>query len=321
MNRDLMRYFFKFLVFALVVVAIDKAAGFVLDAILKKSFDKNPMRFEVRAMYAIEKGDADIAIIGASDASHSYIAKEIEDSTGFTTFNYGKDGCFFIYQNCLINLMLEHYSPKVILWEIGKDCLNADPAGDMRQWQSISDFYPYYDTNIYCRNIIAEKGKFQRVYMYSSLYRFNSKLSNLVEPFVEDEVIPDTKGYVALPNDGYIYPQFADTPIRIDAIDEYKENMLFNTLKHCKERNIRILFCFSPKFIKDLSENTICYRRLKEVAEEFGVVIIDYKNSQAFIDYNTLFKDASHLNDKGAHLYMKNFIPDFKKALVGYDIF
>ena len=191
MNRDLMRYFFKFLVFALVVVAIDKVAGFAFDAFLKKSFDKNPMRFEVRAMYAIEKGDADIAIIGASDASHSYIAKEIEDSTGFTTFNYGKDGCFFVYQNCLINMMLERYSPKVIVWEIGKSCLSEDEVGDNRQWQSISDFYLYYDKNKYCRDVIDKKGRFQHLNMYSNLYRYNSKMLTILESFISNEEPPE----------------------------------------------------------------------------------------------------------------------------------
>ena len=314
MKKDFIRYIGKVLLFILIVVIVDVLSGVVLRKIQQASFERNPLRFEVRAMYAIEKGNAKIAIIGASDASHSYISKEIEDSLGLTTFNYGKDGCFFVYQNCLINLMLERYTPKVIIWEIGKSCLSEDEVGDSRQWQSISDFYPYYDRNKYCHDVINRKGRFQQLYMYSSLYRYNSKLLTILEPFISNESVPKTNGYVPLPNTGYLYPEYhvSKTP---DSIDPWKVELLIGTLDKLRDKNVLVIFSFAPGYGENGGERTTQYKKLTEMAKVYGVSMIDYQDSPVFMSDSTLFKDARHLNDKGAKFYMEYFIPELKTIL------
>lgn len=314
MKKDFILYTGKVVQFFMIVLAVDMLSGILFRELQQASFERNPLRFEVRAMYAIEKGDAEIAIIGASDASHSYISKEIEDSLGLTTFNYGKDGCFFIYQNCLINLMLERYTPKVIIWEIGKASLGKDELGDSRQWLSISDFYPYYDRNKYCQNVIDRKGRYQHLYMFSSLYRYNSKMLTILEPFIFRENVPTTKGYMPLPNTGYIFPEFhvSKTP---DGIDSWKVKLLTGTLSLLRDKNVKVVFCYAPGYGDNGSDRTIQHKKLKEMAEEFGVTIIDNQDAPVFMSDSTLFKDARHLNDKGANLYMKYFIPELKSIL------
>lgn len=315
MKKDFILYIGKVLLFILIVVIVDILSGVVLHKIQQASFERNPLRFEVRAMYAIEKGNAEIAIIGASDASHSYISKEIEDSLALTTFNYGKDGCFFVYQNCLINLMLERYTPKVIVWEIGKSCLSEDEEGDCRQWQSISDFYPYYDHNKYCHDVIDKKDRYQYLYMLSGLYRYNSKFLTMLEPFISNESVSETNGYVPLPNTGYIYPEYhvSKTP---DSIDPRKVELLTGTLGLLRNKGVKVVFCFAPRYGENGGERTIQYNKLKELADEYGVALIDYEDCPLFMSDATLFKDARHINDKGAHLYMVHFIPDLRNKLV-----
>ena len=314
MKKDFIRYIGKVLLFIGAVVMLDVLSGIVLRKLHRASFERNSQRFEVRALYAIEKGDAEIAIIGASDASHSYISREIEDSLGLTTFNYGKDGCFFIYQNCLINLMLERYAPKVIVWEIGKACLSVDQNGDDRQWQSISDFYPYYDQNKYCYDVINKKGIYQHLFMYSSLYRFNSKLLSILEPFISSEEVPATKGYLPLPNTGYIYPEYHVSKTS-NSIDPWKVELLKGTLDLLRDKSVKVVFCFSPGYGENGSERTSQFNKLKEMVKLYDVSMIDYQDSPVFMSDSTLFKDARHLNDKGAKLYMEYFIPELKTVL------
>ena len=279
------------------------------------SFEKNPKRFDVRAMYAIEKGDAEVAIIGASDASHHYISQEIEDSLQMSVFNYGKDGCFFIYQNCLINMMLQKHLPKVIIWEVGKDCLRRVKGNDAREWQSIHDFYHYYDKNGYCRKVIDSRSKLQRICMLSCLYRYNSMLLSIIKPFISEEGVTDTKGYVPLPDEGYTYPVFIESKGGNGEVDEVKETLLKETLALCKSKGVKVVFCYSPRFARDLSEQTRYYERLATIAVDNSVGMIDYRNYGEFLKDSTLFKDERHLNDKGAHLYMSYFIPDLKRIL------
>lgn len=309
------KFIIKFVVFAAVVVSFDFVAGYVLSVLQHKAFENNPLRFEVRAMYAIEQAESEVDIIGASDASHSYISNQIADSLGLTTYNYGKDGCFFIYQNCLINLMLEHHTPKVIIWEIGKECLSIAENED-REWQSIKDFYPYYRNSVYCKQLIDSRGKFQSIYMLSGLYRFNSCLLTITEPFLFNEVVDDTaNGYLPLPNDGYNYPKYRALDKAEDKVDNKKREILKGTLNKCKEKGIKVIFCFSPKFNSDNAEGTLQYEELKRIANQTEVSLIDYRNKAPFNTDATLFKDNAHLNEMGARLYMEYFIPVLKRIL------
>lgn len=309
------KFIIKFVIFATVILVIDFVAGCVLGILQHKAFDNNPLRFEVRAMYAIEQADSEVDIIGASDASHSYISNLIADSLGLTTYNYGKDGCFFIYQNCLINLMLEHHTPKVIIWEIGKECLSIAENED-REWQSIKDFYPYYQDNKYCKDLIDSRGKFQSIYMLSGLYRFNSSLLTIAEPFLFNDVVDDkANGYLPLPNEGYNYPEYRVLGKAVDNVDNEKIEILKGTLDKCKEKGIKVIFCFSPKFNSDNAEGTLQYEELKRIANQNEVSLIDYRNKAPFNTDATLFKDNAHLNDKGARLYMEYFIPELKLIL------
>lgn len=310
------KYIIKFAIFAAVVVLVDFLAGMALDAVQHKAFEKNPLRFEVRAMYAIEKADSEVDIIGASDASHSYISKMIADSLGMTTFNYGKDGCFFVYQNCLTNLMLERHTPKVILWEIGKDCLSTTHTKQTTEWQSIKDFYPYYRKSEYCKHLINGRSRFQKLYMLSGMYRHNSQLLSLLEPFLTNESIDDSsKGYMSLPNEGYLYPEYINKAITYDTVDIWKADLLRGTLAQCKAKDVMVMFCFSPKFKDEHEESTSQWRELKKVAEEYDVPMMDFEHHIQFKADSTLFKDNAHLNDHGARLYMEHFIPELKQTL------
>lgn len=309
-------FFVKITVFVVVVILVDFMLGLILDTLQQKSFENNPLRFEVRTMYAIEKGNSDVDIIGASEVSHSYIPQMIADSLGMTVYNYGKDGCFFVYQNCLINLMLEHHNPKVILWSVGKDCLSINIRKEVTDWQSINDFYSYYGKNNYCRWFINSRSKYQKFFMLSGLYRHNSQLLSLFEPFLTSESIDDrTKGYIPLPDEGYRYPEYIDMAITHDTIDTWKVDLLRNTLTQCQSKGVIVIFCFSPNYKDEHVEATSQWRELKKVAEEYDVPMIDFEHHVQFKADSTLFKDNAHLNDRGARLYMEYFIPQLKQTL------
>lgn len=303
------KYLLRIVVFILIVVLVDHSVGWCLDWLQNKAFNLNPERFEMRTMYAVEKGNSDVAIIGASDASHSYISNMIADSLGMTTYNYGKDGSFFIYQNCLINLMLERYTPKLILWEIGKDCLSDSETKNVTEWQSISSLYPYYSKNEFVKNVIDHRGRFQRLYMLSGLYRHNSQLINIAEPFIIDEIVPDTKGYLPIETSGYIYPDFINQPIDHSNINNWKVELLRKTLENCQYNHVKVVFCFGPKFKNESIESTLQWNKLSDISREYNIPMVDYLNTPFFDTNAKFFKDNIHLNDDGACYYMSFFIP------------
>ena len=311
------KFLLKVLLFACTIILVDWVSGFAFDLIQHYAFERDPARFEVRAMYAIEKAVSELDIIGASDASHTYISNMITDSIGLKTYNYGKDGSFFIYQNCLINLMLQNHTPKAIIWEIGKGKLSLNENDKVTEWRRIQDFYPYYKDNNYCKKLINKRDRYQRLYMLSGLYRHNSGILSMLEPFVTHNLTDNSLGgYLPLPNKGYSYPTFQDRKTAEDNIDTMKVNLLKETLDKCANKGVKVIFCFSPQYSYDVDEGTAQHKELMKISEKYQIPVIDYRQNEYFMQDSTFFKDNRHLNDKGAHIYMRYLIPELKHILI-----
>ena len=91
--------------------------------------------------------------------------------------------------------------------------------------------------------------------------------------------------------------------------------MLENTIINCKEHNVLRIFASSPSFTDNYIKQTIQYNKLKALADEYEVPFIDSFDDEKIFRDSTLFKDNSHMNGRGAKLYMKWFIPQLKKYI------
>ena len=209
--------------------------------------------------------------------------------------------------------MLNRYSPKVIIWEVGADALSGNIDKKL-EYQNISALYPYYD-NTYCKGIINDKDCYQKYRMLSKMYRYNSTLRRYLFSILK-ETVGSNGGYEPLDNYGYQYPTILYENIPENVCD-HNVQMLSATIKNCEDHNVILIFSFSPKYIdKYIDEeafHTIQYNKLEEIARNECVPIIRYDPNN-FKD-STLFKDAGHMNDNGAIRYMNAFIPELKKVL------
>lgn len=311
MKKPYFIFFAKVLLFIIVAVFVDYAFGFIFRHFREKSFEKNPLSYELICDYCIKKATPDIAIIGSSTASHHYIPSILEDSLNVNVYNFGVDGGFFYFQNTLINLMVERWKPMCIIWEIGESSL-SDDYDENREYQKIGDFYPWYN-NVYVHDIVDRKDSYQSLRMLSNCYINNSKLLTYVR-LCRGDYNHHEKGY---------YPLFTtNNPIKVEKkvenaeIVPYKEQLLEKTIKRCNDLGIKIIFTSSPRFYSDNIKTTNCYKRILAIADRNDIPFIDFYDSEPFCDEPTLFSDNDHMNDKGTSLYMTKFIPELKKVLI-----
>ncbi|MDD4475989.1 MAG: hypothetical protein PHV95_09445 [Eubacteriales bacterium] len=313
MNKTLKTFLVKVLIIMAVLVVVDQGVGVAYKWLRGEALERNPYKENQKLAFMAEKINTDVVIVGASDASHHYISKMIEDSIGMSVYNCGQDGCFFIYQNCAINLMIERYSPKVIIWEMMEDCLSGDITSN-HEYQSINLLYPYY-SNDYCHKVINEKDKYQRYRMLSMMYRNNSYLRRYIFSLIKSKSSNDSAGYEPLFSAVDNYPSMLIEKDIHQDINENKVKMLTKTIENCRNKGVKLVLASSPGFTDGTVFSSLQFKKLEEVAADYQLPFIEYYKRQDLFRDSTLFKDVSHLNDKGARVWMSYFIPELKGTL------
>lgn len=302
------------LLFVVALIAIDQIGGLCLDCLRDGLYASHPMAD--KTYYTANDLDADIVIMGASNATGSYIPQQIADSTGMTCFNAAMSGRFADYQCCLLRLMLRHHKPKYVLWEIGEFAF-SDYFADM-DYNGAVDIYPYYDNDDYVRSYIDHKDQWQWLRMCSRLYRHNSKLLD----YLSLEHIQNSDlllGYEPLPSTGYEYPEYKEEKGSVEAYEASFSQARYDTIKHtidyCHQQGVKVIITSSPRYVKESIKEGLMYKKMCELADECRCPYIEFLDDERFTKDNTLFHDAGHLNSRGAEVYMKIFIPRFKEII------
>lgn len=300
----------KVVSFIILCVIIDIVIGSCLTLLTNKSDKHAGERNKIS--YVVEEVDADCLVIGASDASHHFDPTILEDSLQMSVFNCGNDGCFFTYQVCELRLILERYTPKLIIWEFGPAFLSTyyDKKYD---YQSIRDLYKYYD-NEYVRNLIDKESWSQRYLMISKLYRQNSLMYNIVSNFFLSPREDIVKGYLPLKDSGNNYPSLSHENNGGD-LNSSKCELFDNTIKFIKSKGIQLVVTTTPQYNDFEIENQDYYNRMCSILKDNNVPYINYRHHPVFMNDSTMFRDYGHLNEKGVKCYMNLFIPDLINSL------
>lgn len=296
----------KGLVFLALFVGIDFLIGKVYRYLEIKALEHSP--YGMVTEYTMLKVDADVVILGASEAQHSYIPRILEDSLGMSVYNCAKDGCGFYYQDAMINGILDRYKPKIIIWSIFPNelCTRKNDEG-------ISELKPFYKENKYFRQILRTHSNFESIKLLSNSYIYNSKL--LWYMFM-----------LFLPDYDYEYGGYApllgcQNNLKItegsfvDSYDETISLVFQNTIRRCLENEVQIVFVFTPRFEKGSYDKLVTYKQLKSVTNKYELPIIEDLYHSDELMKPQFFKDNAHLNHEGAEAYMKLFIPKLKEKI------
>ncbi len=304
MNNSFVKFIIKISVLFVLLFIFDRSVGLLFVKMKDIALVKNPENIWVKTPYVVEKVESDIIIIGSSKASHHYVPQMIEDSLGMSVYNCGQDGCFFLYQNCIVNMILDRYNPKMIIWDIQPQCFND--AEDMAEYQNIRYLSPYYGNNHWATSYINSESDSSRFKMRSRMFAYNSKLLNYVYPLLVNSK-QNNKGYIPLQISEYEYPQIDTSKVYSKYIQSRtKLENLYQTLDRSRKLGVPLKIMISPEFNKVDSALNSAISDIEAIAEKTEVSFNNFMS--VFSKSSYLFKDASHLNDAGAKAYTKNII-------------
>ncbi len=283
------------------VVVVDICVGSVIDRILPKIGNAGDTGKTYYSMYKVEEP---VLIVGSSRASHHYVPQIISDSLGMPVRNIGRDGCFFSYNCCVINSILDRYSPELIIWENGGSYLNEggrDP---------LENLYPYYLSNEHIHTCInSYTDGLDRIPLYSSLYTYNSVIHRVVMRYLNKAGEEDgLYGYMPLkPRQWTLRDAKKVDDAEAPKISDIKEKQFVSVLTRVKEKGVRIVVVDSPMYATSEKESE-SVRRMKSICDSLDVPFFNNVSLEGFCGNIELFNDNTHMNEIGAELYTQKFL-------------
>lgn len=262
-----------------------------------------------RTTYSIEKTEADILIFGTSRANHHYDVEFIEEHTGQSAYNTGRDGNYIFYQTSILKCILERYTPSQII-------LDFTGTFEYKQedYDRISSLLPYYDSHSELRDIVELKSPFEKYKLKSKIYPYNSMLTTIAIGNLDYNKNRANnkgsyKGFVPLKG---TWENNIDTvnTLKHYEIDENKQKVFEEFIKLVCDKEIPLVVIYSPVYY--LYENNYSIDICKGICEKYRVNFIDYSKDIDFLNNRNLFQDKYHLNSNGAKLLTKKVLKAIK---------
>ncbi len=305
MRKGLLRFCIIVIIVLLGVVAIDITIGKVMDRMLPKISNQGDTG---KTYYSLNDVNTPVIIVGSSRAAHHYVTNMIEDSLRMSTYNVARDGCFFSYNCCVVNSIMDRYTPKLIIWENGTDYL-YDGVPD-----PLESMYPYYGNNKWVKKIIKDELPWKEyVRLNSRMYQYNSIIHRVVmrycgrNSFIESS----EKGYQPLAAKKLIAPLKLEKELSIAKdLSRSKIAIFESTLNRAKKMGVLVIVVNSPVY--KLTETNLSGIKMQQICEEYGMLYLDNSQLSYFHEHSNLFNDVAHMNDEGARIYTKMFLEQIK---------
>ncbi|MCQ2258703.1 MAG: DUF1574 domain-containing protein [Bacteroidaceae bacterium] len=298
------KFIIKIIIFAICCFVMDRSFGIALDYLTKNAKSGQTQKNEE----ICNRTKADMLILGSSRAVHHYNPIILQDTLGLTCYNCGYDGCGSITAYGLLQILLERYTPKYIIYEVtpGFDYYHADKDNS----KYLGALKMYYDhqgvDSLFYKVNLMEPYK-----MRSYMYRMNSKLIQMVSEnlLVRNET---QNGFFTKDNVMQHEPEQKTHTEEIHEYDSLKIECLNQIIKISSEKNIKLIFVVSPFYKKTTDDD---YFYIKNIAKNNGVPFINHYTDKTFNCERNNFYDSSHMNRKGATEYSKLIAHELKELI------
>ncbi len=311
-RNKIIKFIIRLILFLIVLIAADSLLGTAINHFYKKTlYGQNWPKVNV-----LTSNRFDIIIFGSSRTFRHYVPTIIEKETGLSTFNAGENGQYLLYAYALEQLVLQKYTPRVIILDILPSYIVRLQDPNL-EFERLNILLPHIDSpqvnGLVTRNRLTE-----RIKTFSKLYRFNSLILSIADNYNRKPVNYDN-GYVSIgtpkfrPTNKFIVDTMKPENVRIDS---FKLNILKEFILSAQRKNIQVIMSFSPPLqpISPLCSQLL--QKYEELFSELNVPFIKILPSEykEFMDQK-LFMDYIHMNAMGANKFSQLFARKLKSML------
>jgi hypothetical protein len=296
------QFFTRLLLVVLFCISLDQLTGVILYYFLSHQASGE---FAV-ANHMAYKMDEAILVLGSSRASHHYNTSRIKSGLMLSCFNGGRDGQGLLYSTAMLELVLQHHKPKIVILDINSDALSEKE--DERDKLSI--LLPYLKQSDVIKNILIKKGQFELLKSFFQTYRYNGQVFSIIQHYF----LPSggaVMGFNPLNDKMDVSKSLNKQPMKpySDRIADDNVNALNLFINKCKSEKIQLFVFISPRYNDDTHLNS--YLKIKNICENKHVIFRDYTNNASFKNPE-YYSDRAHLNSKGADLFTDTVIAFIK---------
>lgn len=295
------KFLFKITIFLVIIIIIDIIAGLLFPFLVSNAKGGDNWRNN----YICNDTREDVLIFGSSRAIHHYNPSIISDSLNMSCYNCGQDGNGIILNYARYNLILQRYTPKIIIYDIQSsfDLISGDDNHKYLKWLKA-----YYDKDG-IPQIFESVDKTEKYKMMSNLYRYNSSFIQIVSDCIRPQQSSGEKGYRPLLGEM--------DRMKISKKKDIYNNVIYDSLKLSyinkfinANKNVMVVFVISPTWN---GLDSLQYYPIKKICEEKGLLFINFANDQKYMYNYKYFKDGAHLNSVGADEFTKDLMSILKE--------
>lgn len=312
-NSKVIRFVARLSLFLVLMAIVDQTLGRVINHYYRKTFYGPNWPKE---NWLLSK-PFDVVILGSSRAFRHYVPTILSQETGYTAFNGGENGQYLFYAYAVEQLLLEKHPPRVLVLDLLPNYIIRlqDPRQEMERLNTLA---PYAD-NLHLREFLIDGHWYGGLPYLSLMYRFNSRLVNILAN------VRNT-WWSELDN-GYVFsgtPPFRPTnQFDVDLMpkerivrDEFKIEVLKKFISSAQQKNVRVILSFSPTLERLTPTVLELLDEYDAIAREFGIpfVKITSNDHPDFMDQK-LFMDYIHMNSVGADKFSLLFSDSLKPIL------
>ena len=197
--------------------------------------------------------------------------------------------------------------PKLVVYEFMPTDVEVSQGATFSLDVAVDRLTPNYGEFRQIDSLIELKGWKEKVKLFSKIYRYNSKLVQLIKC-----------NYIGVTEDRGYEPLFGSMDVKMVLnspekikrsimIEEGKVDCLKKMIYLCKANDIQLVLAYSS-YYRSYTDVEI----IKDIAREASVLFLDMARDNYF-DNSAFFRDVMHLNDKGAREYTSEFVECLKK--------
>jgi hypothetical protein len=295
----------KLVLFIIAFLIFDFIIGLGLSIIR----DNAPDGRYFNAQHTLGEGKEDIVIFGASCGETDIVPYIIEDSLKMTCWNSARGGQGMTFWMCMELGILKRYTPKIAIVELGEERLKIGLKGSYKAAGILRPFYHKYKE---IQPILNEISFFEKYFIQSNLYKYNSSFYYLFRPYLFKGLDGDIADKGWKPRNcqmSLIDPKLVTTNTSEELNPESVE--YFNKfISNLTDKGCKVFVVFTPNF----NENLISTSTIEYVKNMKNVQLINYDDNVLFSKNSQLYCDQVHLNKEGAIKYTSLLVQKIKKT-------
>ena len=291
--------------FIVALVTFIILGDWIVGGFLEAGFYSEQSLENDRVVHSFSATEAALLVFGSSSALHHYNTELIQDSLNITSYNVGAGGQNIYYHNLLLKTVLSRYTPKTIIL----DLFNIDFEETVSTWnkERLAVLLPLSAEHKIIDSAFRTFDPNHKVKMFSHTYPFNSEIYRIVR----NNFIPyhnSFNGFMPIGAENGLAESSQPVETKTSgSLDSSKVAEMESFINDCLNEGIDLKLIVSPSFF--LYEKGDSYEQfISYLNNEFPVEIYSFQNDPFFVDHPELFKDANHLNAKGADVFTERVL-------------